>query len=309
MLAGVLATGVAAEERVLTVASSNPFSFPQALQAGPGGDLQVNGAVSLPHGASVNAPVGAVLFVHGAGGPQRFHQDWRAVFRAAGFATAHANHFTPRGGGSAVGDHIDLTGAAMATDALNILSALAALPEIDADKIVIAGTSKGGGVALYTAWAPLVRAISGETQFAAHLAIYPTCMHWDVANHTGAPIRVIVGTQDDWTGHDQCVAAMAHLAGQGVPATTLSLQGAAHGFDSRRPLHKVTQAFDVRACRFSMDVEGVEYANAQPMNAPKAKRAALGTCVKRGAHYGGDTGATKIARDHVRALLATIAAR
>ena len=216
----------AADNRVLHVASSNPFSFPQALQAGPGGDLQLEVAVSLPTGASADAPVGAVLFVHGAGGPQRFHRDWRAVFRAAGFATAHTNHFTPRGGGSAVGDHIELTGAAMAADALNILAALAALPEIDADKIVIAGTSKGGGVALYTAWAPLVRAIAGGTQFAAHLAIYPTCMHWDVANHTGAPIHVIVGTQDDWTGHDQCVASMAHLAGQGVPTTTLSLQGA-----------------------------------------------------------------------------------
>lgn len=299
-------TDLSAGTRTLEIKSSNPFNFTEAISGVAVQDIVLSVDLTLPDLPTPPEGFGAVLFVHGAGGPQTFHQSWLRFFLKQGYATAYANHFAPRKAESAVGDHVELTGAAMATDALNILSALAAQTEIDKDRIVIVGTSKGGGVALYTAWNPLRAAIARDLRFAAHLALYPTCMHWEEADHTLSPIRLIVGMNDDWTGYEQCAETVEALHRQGVDISLLSLDGAGHGFDSGLSERRIGNAFNVLGCRFSIGVDGADFTNGLPMRTAEEKRHALRNCISRGVTYGGDPAALEKGRSDVRAFLETV---
>jgi len=271
---------------ILTVATSDPFNFKEALES-PTSDsaLSIDVQLEFPETTAERVPV--VLFVHGAGGPQPHHQAWLSSFRKQGYATAYANHFKPRGRSSAVGSHIRLTGAAMAADSLKILVALSEHGRIDKTKIAIMGASKGGGVALYTAWRPLQEAVAPGHRFAAHVALYPTCMHWDVFDFTGEPVQILLGDEDNWTGSEQCIQSASALSKQGgVPVQVKVYDCAHHGFDSNAELRQLGAAYNVTGCRFSLAPDGSDYANGLPLTTPSLKRAALMDCIMKGATYG-----------------------
>jgi dienelactone hydrolase len=307
--AAMLFTPAPSGAETLTVRSANPFNFVAALSdPASGGPVELSVELRLP--AAAGGPVPAVVFVHGAGGPLGHHAVWRELFDEIGVATAHANHFQPRGKSSAVGGHIQLTGAAMAVDALNILKALADDPRIDAERIAIMGASKGGGVSLYTAWKPLQRAIAPGHRFAAHIALYPTCMHWDRPDPTGAPILVLVGADDNWTGVDQCRESVEWFRKAGHGNVDIKIYpGALHGFDSRPERREIMNAYSVVNCRFSIGPDGKDYGNGVYMDSPAAKRAALGGCIKRGVVYGGDPGALRSAKADVRRFIGRLFTR
>lgn len=301
MVAG--AEAARAKTETVTVRSGNPFNFVEAI-ADPdaGGPIELNVELGFPEAGE--GPFPAVLFVHGSGGPQTHHAEWRALFAAAGYATAYADHFAPRGGGVATGDHIELTGAAMAVDALRILTALRADPRIDPERIVIMGASKGGGVALYTAWEKLRGAVAGDARFAGHIALYPTCVFFDLPDMTSSPIRFLVGEADSWTGIEDCAESAAALAAAGADSEILLYSEAEHGFDSSTPVRDLPNGFDVRGCRFSIDADGLERASGVAMSDRASKRAALGACIARGVRYGGHASAREAARADVAGMLA-----
>lgn len=298
-----LACSIPTSAETLTVESADPFNFVEAL-ADPkaGGSIQLEVDLTFPDGAKGTTP--AVVFVHGAGGPQPHHETWLRFFRELGLATAYADHFKPRGKGSAVGSHIRLTGAAMAVDALHILNTLAAHPRVDPERIIIMGGSKGGGVALYTSWRPLQQAISPAETYAAHIPLYPTCMHWDQPETTGKPILVLLAENDDWTGVEQCLESVEAFREAGYSNVKARVYaGALHGFDSMVPRTKVPRAFSVVNCRFSIDPDGKDYANGKFMGTPESKRASLGACISRGATYGMNVAALDAAQMDVRRFL------
>ena len=294
----------------LTVRSSDPFNFVAAL-ADPVPNQSVTLSVDLEFAdnGQPSERLPALLFVHGSGGPLPHHEIWLSWFRSLGMATAQADHFEPRGKASAVGGHIRLTGAAMAVDALNILNALATHPRIDPDRIAIMGASKGGGVTLYTAWKPLQQAIAPDHTFAAHIALYPTCVRFEKPDMTGSPIIVIVGALDEWTGFRDCERSVADLRASGFADVGFHLlPGATHGFDSARPYRLVKNAYNVTECRFTITADGREIAGDDHMDTPKAKQRALSNCASKGASYGGDDAATALAKDHIAAFVSRVLA-
>jgi dienelactone hydrolase len=98
-------------------------------------------------------------------------------------------------------DQSQLPTAAHVADALAALRLLATHPRIDPERIGVIGFSKGGQVALYTALEPFRRAvIEDDRRFAAHVALYPYCGDWYMAERvTGAPMRWLLGGRDDYT--------------------------------------------------------------------------------------------------------------
>lgn len=306
--AGVAFTGAAqAGEPVelLAVTSSNPFNFVAALDdPNAGGPVDLEAQLVFPEGSGEDELLPAMIFVHGAGGPQAHHQTWLSLFRDLGIATVYADHFAPRGKDSAVGSHIQLTGAAMTADALNMLKALAEHPRIDPERIGIMGASKGGGVALYSAWNPMRRQIAGALDFAVHIPLYPTCVYWDEKDFTEAPVQVLVGGEDDWTGLEHCVASVEEFKAAGYANVGIRIyDGAPHGFDSGVDLRTIGHAYTVASCRFSIGADGRDYASGIYMENGEAKRAGLRDCAGKGATYGGDAAALEAAKADVRALL------
>jgi len=300
------AVGAQSEQKeTLIVTSANPFNFIAAL-ADPkaGGEVRLEAALAFPPEAKETDKFPAMIFIHGAGGPQPHHKRWLELIRAMGIVTVYADHFKPRGKSSAVGSHIQLTGAAMAVDALNMLAALSAHPRIDADRIGIMGASKGGGVTLYSAWTPLRQRIVGNRDFAAYIPLYPTCIYWDKKDFTLSPVMVMVGENDDWTGAEHCRKSVAEFRAAGFENIDIKVyEGAPHGFDSGVKSRKIERAYSVANCRFSIGPDGRDYASGIFMDTAENKRKGLGQCATRGVTYGGDDHAMTLAKADVRSFL------
>lgn len=302
LLSGLLAT--AARSETLKVQSTNPFTFVGVLSDTPSDPVEL--AVDLAYPGDPRPANGhpAILFVHGAGGPQAHHAAWLSLFRELGIATAYADHFKPRGKDSAVGSHIQLTGAAMTADAFAILNVLAEHPDIDPDRIAIMGSSKGGGVALYSTWKLLQEKLSPGRRFAAHIPLYPTCVSWDEPAPTRSPVLVLLGAGDDWTGVDDCKRSIESFQQAGHDQYSYKVYPEArHGFDSNAPERKIESAFNVTGCAFTIGPDGKDYADGIFMDTPENKRKALSGCIRRGVTYGGNPKALEAARRDVGAFL------
>lgn len=293
-------TGYASDSEYLSVQSRNPFNFQDILEGDSDEVIELTVKLGFPDRDAPEDGYPAVLFVHGAGGPQLHHQTWLDLFSELGMVTAYANHFSPRGKGSAVGSHIQLTGAAMTADAFHILNALAADPRIDASRIAIMGASKGGGVTLYSSWQRLQEIIAPGNRFAAHVALYPTCVYWDKPEATGSPVFVLLGAKDNWTGVDHCKKSVSEFVDAGFTGFKYKVyENALHGFDSGVPERPISNAYSVVNCKFTIDADGADFASGLAMDTPASKRKALGACISRGVTIGGNNEALESAKSDV----------
>ena len=290
-------TAVMTNAETLKVKSTNPFHFKDILKDRASETIDLEVELTFPEIAAPVSGYPAIVFVHGSGGPQPHHKIWLDLFHKLGMVTARTNHFAPRGKGSAVGSHIQLTGAAMTADAFHILNALAADKRIDAKRISIMGSSKGGGVSLYTSWHPLQRKLSPEQKFAAHIALYPTCVYWDEPMPTGSPVLMLLGSDDNWTGADHCLESQARLNEAGYENFQAKLYPKAHhGFDSGLKQRKIPNAFNVLNCKFTIAADGSDFASGRPMDTKSSKKEALAACIDRGVTFGGNENALEDAK-------------
>ena len=222
---------------------------------------------------------------------------------AMGLVTVQADHFAPRRQTSTVGDQTNVSGAAMAGDALRLLVALAAHPRIDPERIGIMGSSKGGGVAIYTAWNRLRRRLAGDRRFAVHIPLYPTCVYWEDKDLSRQPMLVMLGEKDNWTGVRHCRESARELQAAGHDGIEVKVYpGAYHGFDSSSGVFDVATGYSLLDCRFVIQADGLEVASGRPMDSVANKRKALDACATRGVTVGGQ-GAPPQALQDVRDFL------
>ncbi|MGN8552218.1 UNVERIFIED_CONTAM: acetylxylan esterase [Microbacterium sp. SLM126] len=169
----------------------------------------IKGWLNLPHGAE--EPLPCVVEYLGYGGGRGNPQDW-LLFASAGYA-----HFIMdsrgQGGGWRRGDTPD-PGAVggthhpgfvtlgieapeshyyrrVYTDAVRAIEAAATAPAVDADRIVVAGTSQGGGIALAAAGlSPTPVAVMPSVPFLCHFSravrITDTLPYFEVARYLRA---------------------------------------------------------------------------------------------------------------------------
>lgn len=284
----------------VTFTSASPYQLGDLLQeAEPAYELEVGGDLVYPETRAERMP--AFVFLHGSSGPLARHDQYLEMARRVGYATLQLNSFAPRGISSTVGNQANATAAMMATDLLRALVFLAARPEIDADRVVVMGSSKGAIAALYANWEPIRRKVAGGLDFAGYALLYPLCAAIEDGKVSPNPLHVFIGAEDNWTPPAPCKAQVDRMKGLGHDWTITLYDGAYHGFDSGYGgVRDLPSAYSFVDCRVAMRADGYEYETGSGLMLTKAeRRRAIGSCARKGGvKLGGPTAAAdKLLRD------------
>ncbi len=203
-----------------------------------GRTIMLGARLQLPADATGKLP--AVIMLHGTGGIRYSGVYYAAALNGAGIATLEVDQWGGRGlpGGAAsrpkqLGDNLpDIAGA---------FHLLAERTDIDASRIGLLGESMGGIETLLMMTRHNSDAILGQgVQIKAAVALYPIC--WLYNHVTGAefgdlvdaPIRIMVGSADDYDGGGAaCEELLRELAPGDAKHISLRIfPGATHIFDS-----------------------------------------------------------------------------
>ena len=237
-----------------------------------------------------------VIGVNGSKNWADHHLEYLAMYRDMGFATFEPQSFNSRQVSSTVGEQISVTPAMMILDVYRALEILSRDDRIDENNIAITGWSLGGGVALFSAWEPLIDAIGVEARFSAHLSIYPPCLvDMDLIRFSPAPIHILIGEMDDWVTASACEELVSDLQDEDVNIEITVYPKAHHGFDRKGSLVSTDQAYATGDCHFRMRADGALLMNFLniPMTTPLRQKIALGLCADRGTTIGGNVEARK----------------
>ena len=217
----VLQSGTLSDQQFLTGMKT---SAPTAL----GAELR------LPTSKAPRLP--AVLMLHGSNGFSDTGDRWAAQFNDMGFATLRIDSFTGRGITSTVADQSQLGELVMSYDAYRAYDLLAKHPRIDATRIALFGSSRGGVGTLYASVSRFQRMhATPGTSFAAYVALYPLCARTYIEDDRVAPrpIRILSGTADVIAPIEQCRSYVGRLRSAGADVQLIEYEGAHHGFDGR----------------------------------------------------------------------------
>jgi len=155
-----------------------------------------------------------VVLVPGSGGINASADVWDRQFESMGISTFMMDSFAGRGIVSTVVDQSQLGRLNMILDLYRSLTALAAHPRVDPNRIAVMGFSRGGQATLYASlkrfhkmWNP------GGVDPAVYIALYPPCIttyigDTDVSDH---PIRMFHGISDDYVEIRPCRGYFARL--------------------------------------------------------------------------------------------------
>ena len=172
--------------------SANPFSFYHIITDLDHQPIQdTYGILRFPKNTQQETfPL--VIGVNGSKNWADHHLEYLAMYRDMGFATFEPQSFNSRQVSSTVGEQISVTMAMMILDVYRALEILSRDDRIDENNIAITGWSLGGGVALFSAWEPLIDAIGIEARFAAHLSLYPPCLvEMDLSRFMDVQMRML----------------------------------------------------------------------------------------------------------------------
>jgi dienelactone hydrolase len=199
--------------------------------------IMIAGRFQEPLQATGKLP--AVILMHGTSGVSYRGVYYAAALNRAGIATFEIDQWGGRGlpGGAAsrpahLADNLGDIGGAYRLRT--------ARPEIDASRIGILGSSMGGIQAMLMMTHSHSDAILGPAvHFQAAVAFYPVCWLYndvpgaDFSNLVDAPIRILVGTADDYHGGASACEALLHeLAPNDAAHLSLrTFEGATHEFD------------------------------------------------------------------------------
>jgi dienelactone hydrolase len=209
-----------------------------ALAQGPGGEKvefavgaeTIFGYLFRPAGAQAERRP-AVVIVHGSGGVRQVQMGfWAGELNALGVVALVTDSFTPRGVDSTVEDQSRVTSFQMTRDAFAALAFLSRQEFVDAKRVALMGMTKGGTVALLAADRQWQRTAAGHA-FAAHLPLYPSCTLQYRNPRPTAPVLMLIGERDNYTGVKLCAAYTERLRAAGGRAELKVYPGAHHGFD------------------------------------------------------------------------------
>lgn len=272
--------------------SANPFSLSDIIS-----DLnnlekqEVFGQLTVPiDSLQTDKKYPLIIGVAGSLGWRAHHLEYMKMYQEQGFATFELNSFKSRGITSTVGSQDQVTIAGIILDAYRALEKLAEHPSIDADRVSITGWSLGGGVALFSGWLPVKRAIGSSVNFASHLAFYPPCfINPENIEFTQAPIHILTGEADNWTPATPCKNLVNKLSKKANIGITI-YPSAHHGFDSKEEVRRNEKGYSFKSCLFDLTEEGdvlMNYLNL-PMSNPWLQKLGFLFCVERGVNIGGN---------------------
>ena len=200
------------------------------LSVGTGASsVTLSGVLAFPRGRET---VPAVILMHGCSGLSANVRHWAEALRSWGYATFILDSFRGRGLKS-VCETGSLRSDDRLVDAYTALALMTRHPRVDPTRVVLMGFSHGGGVALLAGarWIARSHAAQEKSAFRAFVAFYPRCE----GRYPGAlsgPLRVHIGSLDDWTPAPPCEVMVESLRGGGADARITVYEGARHAFDS-----------------------------------------------------------------------------
>lgn len=261
--------------------SRSPFAMTD-LEAAPATEAQAT--LFLPPDASPEAPVPAVILLHGAGGVIGTRElTYGPQLAEQGVAALVIDSFRARRDlASGFFERIfNITEVMMLADAYAGLAYLDGLPEVDASRVVLIGFSYGGMVSTLAAYRQVAEALAPEgRRFRGHVAYYAPCIiRAEDPVTTGAPLLLMNGGQDGLIDPERCAALVADLRGGGSAVEEIVYPEAMHQWDGRasrpwRPSYTLAPC----AYRLESDGRGVDENTGLPISSPLLRRGSLSLC-------------------------------
>lgn len=231
------------EGRNVEIPTANPVNFRQAISdpsAMPA--LTVDGKLFLPAGAS--GPLPCVIVAPGSLGVADSHLSHAETVTGLGFAAFVLDSFGARAVTSTVANQTQFSFAASAYDILATWKILAAMPEIDGNRIGAQGHSRGGSAVIMAATRKLADAVLGPAWgLGAVYAAYPWSGQQFLSPGIGATrLRSIIGDADEWCSPMQVQTHMQAIRLSGGDASFRLQGGLHHSFDRGAPIVDVPEA-------------------------------------------------------------------
>ena len=265
------------------------------------------GTLVLPGGASADAPVPAVVLLHGSGGitPGR-EMDYAELLAEAGYAVFALDYYAPRGV-DPVHDYmvkvVAVTEFDAVADAYGALRLLGTHPAIDGERVALAGFSYGGMAARIAMDERVREALAPESAgFSAFVDVYGPCFQKLGTQRTnGAPLLTLRGTEDASNELPVCLRREDELRALGVEVEAHVFEGAGHAWENDAPRALREDAPYLAGCEIAYDASGWAHVDGRPLaqleptsSRPERVTARLiqgrplGACVKSGYVIGSD---------------------
>lgn len=207
-----------------------PFKVKQAKKLGIPVETKIEPSIGLvgylakPEG---EGPFPAVVLLHTCAGISEHEESWSDRLVAWGYAALTVDSFTPRGQKHICdGDQEWTTPWIRALDAFGAKRFLSARMFVDPTRIAVLGLSHGG-MAILEAIKQSSSTGLAMSPFRAAVAFYPSCVEPEPID---TPTLVLIGSEDNWTPADQCIAYLEKLQSPHVMSLEV-LPGAHHLFD------------------------------------------------------------------------------
>ena len=271
----------------LHFASSTPYDFDVLLAGNRHARASTGvGTLVLPAEASAEAPVAAMVLLHGSGGirPGR-EQDYAELLAANGIAAFVVDYYAPRG---IQPDHpymlkvLSVTEFDAMADAYGALELLSRHPSIDAKRIGLAGFSYGGMAARFAMDERIRRVLAPRHPgFAAFVDVYGPCFQVAGTTQTnGSPLLTLRGTDDASNDLAACTRREQELRDLGVEVEAHVYEGAGHAWETQRPLQLYADAPYVTGCEMVYDNRGRSSVDGRvildvPVETSRAQRIAM----------------------------------
>ena len=266
--------------------------WPQVVNEGKGHwaraeKVWVPARLYMPKSSSSKVP--AMVIVHGIGGlytkdgRKRAYWEYAELLADNGIAALIIDSHGARGVGvSRQLASTEVSVYAFVADAFAGADMLRGSGKVDPDRIGIMGFSKGGMTTLLATDKRFVDAFSRtSTPFAVHIPIYPGCQNFpDRLQSTRAPVHMLLGEKDNFTGTSGCFEIEDKLKSSDTPVKVTVYKNAYHGWDEEvRPF----RVDDVSSedCRWLLKDDGVVWGGGgQPLNTGSEGQAYFRSCTK-----------------------------
>jgi dienelactone hydrolase len=246
--------------------------------------------------AKVSGKVPAMVIVHGIGGlytrdgKKRAYWDYAELLAENGVAAVVVDTHGARGlGVASQTSQTDVTVYTFVADAFAAADMLRTHPNIDPARIGIMGFSKGGSTTLLATDQRMVRALTAsDSPFKLHISIYPGCQVFpENLQATGAPVRMLLGEKDNFTGISGCFEVEAKLKAASVPVSTTVYTGAFHSWDENFSPIRIEDKSS-QDCRYALrDGGGVATPDGKLLQTAADGQAYLRACLKSAEIYAG----------------------
>lgn len=252
----------------------SPFDFDVLLHDFDSAPVTTGrGTLFLPHGASADHPVAALVLLPGSGGisPGR-EMEYGAILSAQGYAALVVDYYSARGftAESAYRDKTaGVTEFDVLVDAYAALRALNQHPAIDPARIGVIGFSYGGMATRLAMDVRMRDRLAPDLPpFRLHVDFYGPCFQdFGTVRTTGAPLLSLRGGEDASNDLVACAQDEARLRAAGSPVDAVIYGRAGHSWEVERPRAKNEFPY-VAGCIMVFDELGLPSVNGQQMIAP-----------------------------------------